>query len=336
MTPTTGHRARGGRRAILQAALAAPLAALAASSHAQAWPSRDIKLVLPSGAGGGSDIFGRPLADFLTKSLGVAVVVENRPGANGIVAHEAVLRAPPDGHSLLISFSAAYLVNRLLMARMSHDPLTDFMPVGRIGGGGGNVLIVHPSVPARNLKELVVEAAKQGGKMSYGSWGIGSGGHLVMEMLKARTGMQIEHVPYKTVAQIPPAVVAGDVAAAWIDAATPVALVRAGRIRAITTSSQTRLPQFPDVTMLTEQGVPFDVTSWYGMFVLKGTPAPIIARLNALLNQWLLQPDTVAFFEQKQNAPAPMPTTPAEFARVLQSDADGWKKLIDDAKLTPS
>ena len=336
MTTIAGHQAWGRRRAILKAALAAPLAGLAVSGRAQAWPSRDIKLVLPSGAGGGADIFGRPLAEFLGKNLGVPVVVENRPGANGIVAHEAVLRAPADGYSLLISFSAAYLVNRLLMAKVSHDPLNDFAPVGRIGGGGGNVLIVHPSVPAQNLRELIAYAAGQAGKMSYGSWGIGSGGHLVMEMIKARTGMKAEHIPYKTVAQIAPAVVAGDVPAAWIDAATPVALVRAGRIRAIATSSQTRLPQFPEVTTLTEQGVPFDVTSWYGMFVLKGTPAPIIARLNTLLNQWLLQPDTVAFFEQKQNAPAPMPTTPAEFARVLQSDADGWKKLIDDAKLTPS
>ena len=336
MTTTPDHQPKGRRRTILKTALAASLASLAASSRAQAWPSRDIKLVLPSGAGGGADVFGRPLAEFLTKSLGVPVVVENRPGANGIVAHEAVLRAPPDGHSVLISFSAAYLVNRLLMAKMSHDPLTDFAPIGRIGGGGGNVLIVHPSVPAQNLKEFLAYAAKLSGKVSYGSWGIGSGGHLVMEMIKARTGMKAEHIPYKTVAQIAPAVVAGDVPAAWIDSATPVPLVRAGRIRAIATSSQTRLPQFPDVMTLTEQGVPFDVTSWYGMFVLKGTPAPIVARLNALLNQWLLQADTVAFFEQKQNAPAPMPTTPAEFARVLQSDADGWKKLIDDAKLTPS
>ena len=328
--------AQDRRRTLLKATLALPIAGLAGSADAQAWPARDIRLVLPSGAGGGADIFGRPLAEFLGKNLGVPVVVENRPGANGIVAHEAVLRAPADGHSLLISLSAAYLVNRLLMARMSHDPLTDFVPVGRIGGGGGNVLIVNRSVPAQNLKELVAYAAKQAGKLSYGSWGIGSGGHLVMEMLKARTGMQIEHVPYKTVAQIPPAVVGGEVAAAWIDAATPVALVRAGRIRAIATSSQTRLPQFPEVAMLGEQGVPFNVTSWYGMFVLKGTPAPVIQRLNTLLNQWLLLPDTVAFFEQKQNAPAPTPTTPAEFGRVLASDSEGWKKLIDDARLTPS
>ena len=331
---STGTHAR--RRTLLKTTLALPLAGLASSAGAQAWPTRDIKLVLPSGAGGGADVFGRPLAEFLSRNLGVPVLVENRPGASGIVAHEAVLRAPPDGHSLLISFSAAYLVNRLLMAKMSHDPLNDFVPIGRIGGGGGNVLIVNPALPAQNLKELVAQAAKQEGKMSYGSWGAGSGGHLVMEMIKARTGMQIEHVPYKTVAQIPPSVVAGDVAAAWIDSATPVALARSGRIRAIATSSQTRLPQFPEVATLSEQGVPFNVTSWYGMFVLKGTPAPIIGRMNALLNQWLVLPDTIAFFEQKQNAPAPMPTTPAEFARVLQSESDGWKKLVEDAKLTPS
>ncbi len=324
------------RRSILAASVALPIAGLSSIARGQAWPSRDVRLVLPSGAGGGSDIFGRPLAEFLARQLGVPVVVENRPGANGIVAHEAVLRAPADGHSLLVSFSAAFLVNRLLMAKMSHDPMNDFAPVGRIGGGGGNLLIANPALPVQNLKELVAHAARQGGKMSYGSWGIGSGGHLTMEMIKARTGMQIEHVPYKTVAQIAPAVVAGDVEVAWIDSATPVALVRSGRLRAIATASQTRLPQLPDVPTLNEQGVPFDVTSWYGVFVRSGTPAAAIQRLNALLNQWLVLPDTIAFFEQKQNAPAPVPTTPAEFSRVLQSDLEGWKKLVADARLTPT
>ncbi|MBL8386495.1 MAG: tripartite tricarboxylate transporter substrate binding protein [Burkholderiales bacterium] len=334
----TIHRTPGsaGRRRALAAALALPIAGAAGSLRAQAWPARDIRLVLPSGAGGGADVFGRPLGEFLARSLGVPVVVENRPGANGIVAHETVLRAPADGHTLLISFSAAYLVNRLLMAKMSHDPMSDFAPVGRIGGGGGNVLIVNPAVPVRTLSELVAHAAAQGGRLSYGSWGIGSGGHLVMEMIKARTGMPMEHVPYKTVAQIAPAVVGGEIGVAWIDSATPVGLIRSGRLRAIAVAAQARLPQLPEVPTLNEQGVPMNVTSWYGMFVAKGTPAPVVERMNALLNQWLRLPDTVAFFEQKQNAPAPTPTTPAEFARVLQADLEGWKKMVADARLTPS
>ena len=153
MHASSSDGAQATRRTLLKTTLALPLAGLAGSSGAQAWPARDIRLVLPSGAGGGADIFGRPLAEFLGKNLGVPVVVENRPGANGIVAHEAVLRAPADGHSLLISFSAAYLVNRLLMARMSHDPLTDFVPVGHAAPIGsspyGVIAVAVPQTSAQ-------------------------------------------------------------------------------------------------------------------------------------------------------------------------------------------
>lgn len=233
------------RRTLLGLA-ALPLAIGHGLASAQAWPNKGIKLVLPSGAGGGSDLFGRPLAEYMSQQLKVPVVVENRPGANGILAHETVVRQPADGYSLVISYPAAVIGNKLTQAKMSHDPLTDLQPIGRIGGGGGNTLIVNADVPVRNLKELVEWVRGKGGEVSYASWGIASGGHFIMEMLKHKLGMKLNHVPYKTVAQIPPDIISGVVPMAWIDSATPVTHVKAGRVRPIAVAAQRRLPQFPD------------------------------------------------------------------------------------------
>ncbi len=320
------------RRGLLGLA-ALPLVLGHSMASAQAWPNKAIKLVLPSGAGGDSDLFGRPLAEYMSQQLKVPVVVENRPGANGILAHETVVRQPPDGYSLVISYSAAMIGNKLMLPKMSHDPLVDLQPIGRIGGGGGNVLIVNADVPVRNIKELVDWVRAKGGEVSYASWGIASGGHLVMEMLKHRLGMKLNHVPYKTVAQIPPDIISGVVPIAWIDSATPVTHVKSGRVRAIATAAQRRLPQFPDVATLGEQGIPFEVETWYGLFAPAGLPADVLARLNAVLNQWIKLPETVAFFEQKQNSPAPIPLSPDQFVQVLQRDVAAWKRLIADSKV---
>jgi tripartite-type tricarboxylate transporter receptor subunit TctC len=322
-----------GRRRWLKAAIAAPVAVQIGALRAQEWPSRPIRLVLPSGAGGGSDIFGRPMAQYFGNELKCSVVVENKPGANGIVAHEAIVRQAADGYSLVISYSAAIIGNKLLQPKMSHDPLVDLQPIGRIGGGGGNALIVNADLPVRNIGELV-EYSKLKGPLSYASWGIASGGHLIMEMMKKRTGLSANHVPYKTVAQIPPDIVSGVVPVAWIDAATPVPLVRSGRVRVIAVAAQKRLPQFLDALTLTEQNVPFDIDTWYGLFAPAGLPADIVSRLNAVLNRWLALPETSAYFEDKQNTPAPIPLKTEEFVRLIQRDIGGWKSLIADSGVT--
>lgn len=319
------------RRNFLKIAALSPFANIPA--FAQSWPAKPIRLVLPSGAGGGSDIFGRPMAEFMSKELKQQVVVDNKPGANGIVAHEAVVRQPPDGYNVLISFSAAIIANKLMQPKMSHDPLKDFTPVAQIGGGGGNVLIVNPDLPVRNLKDLVKYAKDQAGKATYGSWGIASGGHLVMEMLKTRTGMDIAHVPYKTVAQIPPDVVSGVLPVSWIDSATPVPLIKSGRVRAIAVAAPSRLPQIPEVQTLREQGIDYDIAPVYGMYVPAGTPKPIIDSLNAAVNKWLSLPETITYFEQRQNAPKPEIMSADEFARKQERDVGLWRKLIDDSKV---
>jgi tripartite-type tricarboxylate transporter receptor subunit TctC len=323
------------RRTLLKAAAAATLAAGAGASRAQAWPgSKPIRIVIPSGAGGGADIFTRQMSEWLSKELSTQVIVDNKPGANGLLATQEVVRQPADGYTLLVSFAAATVANKLLMTKPSVDPLFDLTPIARIGGSGGNLFVVNPDLPVRNLKELVDYAKARPG-LSSASWGIGSGGHLVMESLKVQTGMQITHVPYKTVAQIPPDVISGVMPVATIDAGTPVPFIRSGRIRAIGAMSAERLPQNRDVPTMVEQGYKLDTYPWYAVFGPKGLPRDIVERLNGMLNRWMTSPDTIAFLESKQNTPAPRTMTAAEFERDLQRELVSWKKLIDEAGLKP-
>jgi tripartite-type tricarboxylate transporter receptor subunit TctC len=328
-------RAPATRRTLLKATGAAIALAATGVARAQAWPAgKPIRLVLPSGAGGGADIFGRFMAEWLSKELGTAVIVDNKPGANGLLATQDVARAAPDGFTLLVSFTAATVANKLLMLKPPVDPLNDIVPIARIGGGGGNMVVVNPTLPVKTLRELV-EYARTRNDLSYASWGIGSGGHLVMESLKAQSGMKLVHVPYKTVAQIPPDVISGVMPIATIDAASPLPHLRSGRMRAIGTLSGERLPQLKDVPTVLEQGFKLDAFPWYGLFGPKGLPRDIVDRMNASLNRWMVLPEVVEFFDQKQNSPAPKPLSVAEFEKLIQSDLVGWKQLIDVAGVKP-
>ena len=297
------------------------------------WPNRPIKLVLPSGPGGGADIFGRPLAEFMAKELGQPVVVDNRPGANGVLAHEAVVRQPGDGYNLLISYAAAVMGNKAMNKPLSHDPITDLKPIGIISGEGGNLLVVNAAFPVNNLKELLALAKSTSGGLNYGSWGIGSGGHLVMEAIALQAGVRMNHVPYKTVAAIPGDMLSGVLQVSTIDSGTPVALIKAGKLRAIAALSGHRLPQLPDVATMGEQGFPVDMTPWYGLFGPASLPADLVMRLNALLNKWLQLPEVKTLFAEKQNSPAPITKTPEAFAAQIQSELVLWRKMVADAKV---
>ena len=333
MTRST-HATRRRALQTLSALAAGGLAAATGPAAAQAaWPARPIKLVLPSGPGGGADIFGRQLAEYMAKELGQPVVVDNRPGANGVLAHEAVVRQPGDGYTLLISYAAAVLGNKAMAKNLSHDPIADLKPIGIISGEGGNLLVVLPSVPATDLKSLLALAKSQDGKLSYGSWGVGSGGHLVMESICIQAGVRMNHVPYKTVAAIPTDMLAGVLQVSTIDSATPVALIKAGKLRAIAALSGRRLPQLPDVPTQGEQGYPLESAPWYGMFGPTSMPTELVNRVNGVLNKWLELPETKAFFADKQNSPAPVPKSPEAFAAQIQRELVAWKKMVADAKV---
>ncbi len=328
------HAIAPSRRRALQAVGALLATANLGVGNAQAtWPSKPIRLVLPSGAGGGADIFGRPLAEWLGKELGQPVVVENKPGANGVIAHEQVVRQPGDGYNLVVSYAAAILGNKAMNAKISHDTILDLKPIALIGGDGGNLLIVNAALPVHNLKDLIAYAKSQAGGINYGSWGVGSGGHLVMETLKGQAGITLNHIPYKTVAAISPDVVSGVLQVSTIDAGTPVQLIKAGRIRAIAALSPKRLPLLPDVPALGEQGYPVGFVPWYGLFGPASMPNDLVSRLNGLLNRWLVLPESVAMFEQKQNTPAPSPKSAEAFAAQIQAELPVWRKMMQIAKI---
>ena len=322
------------RRRVVQSIAAGLSISSLGFAHAQAtWPNRPIRLVLPSGAGGGSDIFARPMAEWMGKELGQPMVVDNKPGANGAIAHEQVVRQPGDGYNLLISFAAAIVGNKAMNAKLSHDPIADLKPIGLIGGEGGNLLVVNASLPVNNLKELIAYAKTQNGGINYGSWGVGSGGHLVMETLKTQAGITLNHVPYKTVAAITPDVVSGVLQVSTIDSGTPVQLIKAGRIRGIAALSPKRLPQLPDVATLAEQGFPLGFVPWYGLFGPASMPPEMVNRLNTLLNRWLALPETVVLFDQKQNSAPPLLKTADAFAAQIQTELPVWRKMMQTAKI---
>ena len=330
--------AQPSRRQVLKVLGAATaLAPLAGPAGAQAgFANRPVRIVLPSGAGGGSDIFARPFGEWLSREIGQPVIIDNKPGALGVLAHEAVVRQPADGHVLLISFAAGVLGNKVLNTKMAHDPLVDLKPIGLIGGDGGNLLVALPDFPANNLADVVALAKAQPGAVAYGSWGVGSGGHLVMEAISAKAGVKLNHVPYKTVSAIPTDMLAGVLKLSTIDAATPVPLIKSGKLKSLAALSVKRLPLLPDVPTQGEQGFPLEAPPWYGLFGPAGMSPDLVRRLNALLNRWLALPETVALFADKQNTPAPILKTPEEFAAQLQRELPVWRRMVADAKLQPS
>jgi tripartite-type tricarboxylate transporter receptor subunit TctC len=324
------------RRHLLGTAAAASMVAATGTARAQAaWPGgKPIRIVLPSGAGGGSDIFGRVLAEFMGKELGTQVIIDNKAGANGLLAMESVVRQAPDGHTLVVSFTASLIGNKLLLTKRTLDPIDDFTHIAKIGGEGGNMLIVNPDLPVKNVRDLI-ELSKTRKDLSYASWGIGSGGHLIMEAIKATTGLQINHVPYKTVAQISPDVISNVIPVAWIDTASPMPHIKSGRVRAIATSGTGPLPQTPEALPLQQQGVPLVQLPYYSLHGPKGMPDAIVQRIVGVVNKWLALPETVSFYRDRNNQPAPGQTSPDQLIKQLQSDLVSWGKMYDLAGIKP-
>jgi tripartite-type tricarboxylate transporter receptor subunit TctC len=325
------------RRQLLGAAAAtAVLGSTAPAAQAQAaWPAgKPIRLVLPSGAGGGADIFGRVMAEFIGKELGTQIIVDNKPGANGLLAMDAVVRQPPDGYNLVVSYTGSLIGNKLLQTKLSFDPVYDLTPLAKIGGEGGNLLIVNPELPVKNMRDLI-ELTKTRKDLSYASWGIGSGGHLIMEALKATMGMEINHVPYKTVAQISPDVISNVIPVAWIDTASPVPHIKSGRVRAIATSGTNVLPQTPDALPLMQQGIKLTQVPYYSLHGPKGMPEPIVQRIVGVVNKWLALPETATFYRDRNNQPPPGQTSPEQLMKQLQSDLVTWGKMYELAGIKP-
>jgi len=314
------------------AALAAALvvASFCGSALAQSYPSKPIRLVLPFPAAGPSDIVGRAVGQKLAEQLGENVVPDNRVGAGGSVGIAAVTKAPPDGYTVLV-VSAAIAIIPSLYANLSYDALRDLAPVARLATIE-NVLLVHPSVPAKTLRQFVTLARANPGKLNYGSGGPGTTNHLANELLKNLEKINMVHVPYKGATLATVALIGGEVDEVIVSVASALPMIQTGKVRPLAVLSERRVATLPDVPTAKESGVDdFLMSIWYGMFAPAGTPREIISRLNREIMNALESP---AMRERMAAAGIdPWPGTPGQMADLLRSETARFAKIIASAGL---
>lgn len=311
------------RRRDVLALAALPLVAGRVAAQAD-WPTRPLRMIVPSAAGSGGDIVCRAFCDWLGQSLKQAVVVDNKPGANGVLAADLLVRAPADGYTFAWLSASSTVIMQALQPKL--DFTTDVVPVVQVGAGGIH-LVCTPDVPARDLKELVAMLKAAPGRYDYATWGIGSTGHLMMEWLKNQAGVDVRHVPYKSMPQIYQDMQGGLVKLAWVDASSSVALIKAGRLRAIATSASKRGPAAPEVPTLTEQGYPFSTDAWYGVFAPRGTPPAIVTAINRHLREGLTAPSMQDRMIALNMGDAPQ-RSPEDFGRLVKSDLAVWQDIV--------
>ena len=312
---------------IALAFFAALWTALSGLDAAAQYPDKPIRLLVPIAPGGGPDVIARVIAPKLSAALGQPVIVENRVGANGNIAGETVVKSPPDGYVLLLGMDSLLAVNPHLYANMPFDSLKDLVPVASLISSGF-IMTVNPSVPAQTFPEFMEYARRSNPPLLYGSGGNGSQSHLTMERLKARTGVNMVHVPYKSGVAASTATVAGEVSAMMSGTAT-TGLIRAGRLRALAYTGTRRSNLMPDVPTIAEFYPDLTMVQWSGVFAPAGTPEPVLSRLRAEVNKALALPDVK---ERLRNAGGMEPwiTTPDEFAAEIRSDHAKYAKLLKE------
>ncbi|HUL91307.1 MAG TPA: tripartite tricarboxylate transporter substrate binding protein [Burkholderiales bacterium] len=316
-------------------ALVLPLAAalFATGGHAQTYPGRPIKFIAPFPPGGSSDLLCRLLGQKLAEALGQPVAVENRPGANASIGHEYAAKQPADGYTILIASSSALTVNPYLYKRVGFDPIADFSPISMVASAG-QVLVVHPSVPATSVKELVALARARPGKLNFGSGGKGNTSHLSAEIFKLSTGIDVVHIPYKGTVQAVSDLVAGQLQFVFADMVPAMPHIRAGRLRPLAVTTGTRSAVLPDLPTMSEAGVPgYRTGVWWAVMVPKGTPDAIVGRLNAELGRIVKLPDV-----QEKYASLGVSTehsTPQYVTEKIKTDTLEIAKVLKAAGVEP-
>ena len=301
-------------------------AVLTLPAAAQAWPDKPIRLILGVPAGATPDVTARLIMPGVSQSLGQPLVADNRGGAGGLIAAEIVAKSAPDGYTLFISSPGALTILPSLRKSVPYDTLRDFAPISLISVGPF-VLITHPSVPVKSVKELIALAKSQPGKLNYASAGNGVANHLAMEMFKQMAGVDITHVPYKGAPQAVTDVLAGHMNMMFNSIAPIIANIKAGRVRVLGIASSKRSPQLPDVPTISEAGVPgFEAVNWFGMFAPAKTPKPIITRVNEAVVKVLRSPDVQAQFVAL--GADPVGDSPEEFAAFVRRDMERYAKVV--------
>jgi tripartite-type tricarboxylate transporter receptor subunit TctC len=317
------------RAFVALATLTSAAGALAQSGGAaQSYPSKAIRIVVPFPAGGTSDILARAVGQKLTEEWKQPVIIDNRPGASANIGAELVVKSPPDGYTLLLA-STIHTINPSLYSKLGYDPVRDFTPVTLIAATS-QVLAVHPSLPVKTVKELVADAKKRPGQINYSSGGNGSQPHLTAELFKARTGIDILHVPYKGA---PPAMndlLAGHVALSFATAPSAVPHAKSGRLRALAVSTAKRISALPDVPTIDESGVPgFEASGSNGLVGPAGMPAAVVEKLNTTVIRIVKEP-AMSRFLSEQGAD-PYTTTPTEYAAYIKAEVAKWAKAVKDS-----
>ena len=300
---------------------------LSTPTLAQDWPAKPVRIVVAYPPGGGIDVMARQIADKLTPAWKQSVIVENRPGANTIIASDAVAKAPADGHTVLMTTDATFSINPHLYAKLPYDAARDFVPVTMLVLLQ-QLLVAHPSLPASNLAELIQLAKQKPGSLRYASYGSGSQPHLSGEMLKNKAGIDLLHVPYKGISLAVPAVMANEVELTFAGIATSMPQLKAGRIKPIAIGGAQRSPLLPQVPTFRELGFPeVETHAWFGFFVPAGSPSAAIERIHRDVKRVLEEPD----FRQKQlveRGYEVVGSSPAEFAAYIQKDRESRGRAV--------
>jgi len=306
------------------------LALASAASLAQSYPARAVKMIVPYGVGGPADIYGRFLAAKLQEVLGHPFVVEDRPGGGSIVGSDAVAKSPADGYTLLV-MSNTHTVNETLIPKKPFDLMRDFAPITGINSSD-LLMVIHPSVPANNLKEFIAYAKSKPGALNYASSGPGTPYHMAGELFKSIAGVDIVHVPHKGSDQARTAILGGQVQMMFDAITTMAGQARAGKVKALGTTGRSRSSVMPEVPTIAEAGVPgYEATIWLGLMAPAGTPRPVLEKLNAEVNKIINAPDVKEAWAKQGAAPMGMPVD--EFGKFLHEDIAKWAKLVKSTSM---
>lgn len=312
------------------AVVAAATLALGIPAQAQQWPVKPVRIVVPFGAGGGTDIQGRLIGQKFQQSMGQNFLVENRSGASGLIGAEFVVRSAPDGYNILFT-TASMAVNTVLYAkRLKFNPLTDLDPVSWVSSVP-LVLVVHPSVPAKNLKEFVALAKRPNSNLIAAHNGAGTTSHLSVEMLKLFAGARVTPVPYKGGGPAMVAQISGESDFTFGTALAAQPFIKSGKVRGIAVTTAKRASAFPDLPTMTSMFPDFEADNWYAMFFPKGTPKDIVAKLNAEIIKALKSPDVEGFIRKEGGEP--VGSTPEALADYFKREAEKYTKVINAAKI---
>jgi tripartite-type tricarboxylate transporter receptor subunit TctC len=325
------RNARCARLAIAVAAIFAAAFASAPEAAAQTYPTKPIRIVVPYAAGGITDILARALGLRLGEALGQQIVIDNRPGANSQVGAEIVARAAPDGYTLLVSADTTFVMNPHLTPKVAYDPLVDFIPVSGLGISP-QALVVHPSVSAKTMSELIALARAKPGELNYGTFGIGSSGHLNIELLQSLTGTKFTAVHYKGAAPALTDLIGGHIQMMIVSIGLVTQAWQTGQLTMLGFGSTARIPQYAQVPTIAETLPGYEAASWYGLVAPAGTPRAIVDKLSAETQRIFAEPA----FREKFLAPSmifSIAGTPEDFAQRIEADYAKWGKVIRDANV---